>query len=68
MGFDDIPAASYFRPALSTVHQDTRRAGKLLVSNLIKLIRGEPVESGLLESELVIRSSCGAKAAGNPES
>jgi DNA-binding LacI/PurR family transcriptional regulator len=64
VGFDDIPAASYVNPGLTTVHQDTARAGELLVSNLIKLIEGEPVESSLLPPKLVIRQSCGAAGAG----
>jgi DNA-binding LacI/PurR family transcriptional regulator len=60
VGFDDIPAASYVKPGLTTVHQDTVRAGELLVTNLIKLIEGEPVESSLLPPKLVVRQSCGA--------
>jgi DNA-binding LacI/PurR family transcriptional regulator len=60
VGFDDIPAASYVNPGLTTVHQDTVRAGELLVTNLIKLIEGEPVESSLLPPTLIVRQSCGA--------
>ena len=63
VGFDDIPAASYVNPGLTTVHQDTARAGELLVTNLIKLIGGERVESSLLPPTLVVRQSCGATAA-----
>lgn len=59
VGFDDIPAASYVNPGLTTVHQDTVRAGELLVSNLLRLIAGEPVESSLLPPKLVVRQSCG---------
>lgn len=61
VGFDDIPAASYVTPGLTTVHQDTARAGELLVTNLIKLIEGETVESSLLPPTLVVRDSCGAR-------
>lgn len=60
VGFDDIPAAAYVNPGLTTVHQDTVRAGELLVGNLIKLIEGEPVASSLLAPKLVVRESCGA--------
>jgi DNA-binding LacI/PurR family transcriptional regulator len=63
VGFDDIPAASYVNPGLTTVHQDTARAGQLLVLNLIKLIEGEPVESSLLPPQLIVRQSCGATTA-----
>ncbi|MGH8193657.1 MAG: LacI family DNA-binding transcriptional regulator [Woeseiaceae bacterium] len=61
VGFDDIPAASYVNPGLTTVHQDTVRAGEMLVKNLIKLIEGEPVESLLLPPKLVVRQSCGGR-------
>lgn len=61
VGFDDIPTAAYFNPPLTTVHQDTNRAGELLVENLLKLISGETVESSLLPAQLVVRASCGAK-------
>jgi DNA-binding LacI/PurR family transcriptional regulator len=61
VGFDDIPAASYVNPGLTTVHQDTVRAGELLVANLLELIAGRPVESSLLPPKLVIRESCGAR-------
>ncbi|MEM9302111.1 MAG: LacI family DNA-binding transcriptional regulator [Pseudomonadota bacterium] len=59
VGFDDIPTASVVYPSLTTVQQDTNLAGKLLVRNLIKLIEGESVESGLLAPRLVVRESCG---------
>ena len=59
IGFDDIPAASYSNPPLTTVQQNTSVAGELLVENLLKLIDGEPVESMLLPAKLVIRESCG---------
>ena len=64
VGFDDIPAASYVNPGLTTIHQDTARAGELLVANLVKLIEGERVESSLLPPKLIVRQSCGA--AGDP--
>lgn len=61
VGFDDIPTASYTHPPLTTVQQNTRLAGELLVDNLLKLIDGETLESFLLPAELVVRGSCGAK-------
>ena len=60
VGFDDIPAASYVSPPLTTVHQDTVAAGKTLVEQLIQLIEGKEVESELLVPGLKIRASCGA--------
>lgn len=59
VGFDDIVTASYYNPPLTTVRQDTRRAGERLVENLIELIDGGVVQSTLIEPELVIRGSCG---------
>ena len=61
VGFDDIPAAAYCTPSLTTVRQDTRVAAKVLVENLISIINGEPVESRLLPMSLVIRGSCGGR-------
>lgn len=61
MGFDDIPTASYTHPPLTTVQQNTRLAGELLVETLLKLVDGEPAESLLLPAKLIVRGSCGAK-------
>ena len=63
VGFDDIAAAAHFNPPLTTVQQDTQRAGEMLVDNLLRLIAGEPVESALIEPRLVVRASCGAVSA-----
>lgn len=61
-GFDDIPMARFSTPPLTTVLQDTGRAGELLVETLVKLVRNEPAGSRLLPARLVIRRSCGAGA------
>jgi DNA-binding LacI/PurR family transcriptional regulator len=61
VGFDDIPAASYVRPSLTTVRQDTIAAGRALVENVIRRIEGEDVTPKLLRPHLTIRESCGAK-------
>ncbi|HMI36613.1 MAG TPA: substrate-binding domain-containing protein, partial [Steroidobacteraceae bacterium] len=59
-GFDDIPAASLANPPLTTVMQDTRRAGEVLVDTLLRLISEEHAEGVVLPTRLVIRKSCGA--------
>lgn len=59
VGFDDLPVATYIQPALTTVHQDTLLAGKLLVENLIKMIEGETLSSEIIPVRLVVRESCG---------
>jgi len=56
-GFDDIPMASFVNPPLTTVLQDTKLAGEILVDNLLSLIRGQPAESGMLPAKLIVRKS-----------
>lgn len=57
VGFDDIPAANYVSPTLTTVQQNTTLAGQMLVDNLLSLIKEQPVDSTLLPPTLVTRSS-----------
>ena len=56
-GFDDIPAASVTSPPLTTVMQDTRRAGELLVETLLSQITGEAVANRVISTKLVVRKS-----------
>ena len=60
-GFDDIPMAETSHPPLTTVHQPIYKIGRMLTDMLIRIIRGEPVDSPqiLLKPQLVIRRSCG---------
>lgn len=60
-GFDDIPIAAYARRPLTTIQQDTRRAGAILVESLLGLIHEEPVTSRVIPGKLVVRASCGAR-------
>jgi DNA-binding LacI/PurR family transcriptional regulator len=60
IGFDDIPAASLANPPLTTIAQDTRRAGEALVDTLLKLIGDEPATGTVFPARLAIRQSCGA--------
>ena len=60
VGFDDIPMAGFVSPGLTTVLQDTKQAGELLVKTLIHQINNEPVHSHMLPAKLIIRRSCGA--------
>ena len=61
IGFDDLPAASMTHPPLTTIQQDYRRAGELLVDSLLAMIRNQPVSEQVLPARLVVRESCGAK-------
>ena len=60
VGFDDLPAASLVNPPLTTVVQDTRLAGEVLVDSLLRQIHNEPAENRVLPTRLVVRRSCGA--------
>ena len=57
VGFDDIPMARFATPPLTTVVQDTTRAGQLLVATLMQLVRDEPATSAMLPASLVVRRS-----------
>lgn len=58
-GFDDILAARFVNPPLTTVAQDAVAAGEQLVQTLLALIRGEPARSQVLPATLVVRASSG---------
>lgn len=58
VGFDDIPAASYISPPLTTVHQNTQESGRYLVDKLVELISGAEVKSQLITPHLVVRGTC----------
>ncbi len=65
-GFDDIPAAEYAHPPLTTVHQPIYEIGQRLVELLNTQILGEPQEQTqtLLLGNLVIRESSGERRGG----
>ena len=56
-GFDDIPLAGFVNPSLTTVQQDTKIAGAILVDTLLKLIENKPVENQVIPVSLVLRRS-----------
>jgi DNA-binding LacI/PurR family transcriptional regulator len=60
VGFDDLPAASLTSPPLTTIQQDFKRAGEMLVDALIRQIRNEDVNTAALPAKLIVRKSCGA--------
>jgi LacI family transcriptional regulator len=64
VGWDDVTAARYISPALTTVHQPIRDLGRLAATQLQARIAGElPVGTArLLPTQMVIRSSCGCPA------
>lgn len=62
VGFDDVPLARYLDPPLTTVRLPASELATRASQMLIQLIKGEtPVEKVvLLESQLIVRQSCGA--------
>jgi LacI family transcriptional regulator len=62
VGFDDITAARFITPSLTTVHVPTFGLGWSAAELLIRIIDGDqPDESQiLLDTHLIIRESCGA--------
>ncbi|WP_203308723.1 MULTISPECIES: LacI family DNA-binding transcriptional regulator [Sphingomonas] len=57
VGFDDIPAAATTQPSLTTVAQDYRLAGEVLVDTLLRRIADQPTQASLLLPRLVVRGS-----------
>ena len=57
VGFDDLPAASLASPPLTTVMQNPRRAGRVLVETLLQLIEGQAAGNAVLPVELVVRGT-----------
>jgi LacI family transcriptional regulator len=61
IGFDDIPAAAYNYPALTTIKQPLREMGRLAAEHLLKRItngaQSEFPEEVMVEPELVVRQS-----------
>lgn len=59
VGFDDIPTAADFNPALTTVGQPAQQMGQAAAQMLFKLINGEAVQERevVLPANLIIRQS-----------
>jgi LacI family transcriptional regulator len=62
VGFDDVPLSGYFDPPLTTVRLPAYELGWQTGDLLARLIQGKPPteKAVLLETELVVRESCGA--------
>lgn len=66
VGYDDVPLASRTNPPLTTIHQSLQKMGSAAVDTLAEIIRNPPGKPKhiLLETELIVRESCGGKAVG----
>jgi LacI family transcriptional regulator len=62
VGFDDVPIATYADPQLTTIRQPIARLGFNAVEILIDLIENgiKPNRRIIMDTELIIRDSCGA--------
>jgi len=64
VGFDDVPIARYVNPALTTVRVAISKLGECAAERLFETIRAQnrhDRKHELQPTELVIRSSCGAR-------
>lgn len=63
VSFDDLPPATIARPQLTTVHQPVHAFGVKAVEMLLDVIKNGPAPPRriIMNTELVIRDSCGAK-------
>lgn len=57
VGFDDIPMADVFTPALTTVRQDQERGAKMLVKKILAQVKEQKVASTTLPVKLITRES-----------
>lgn len=65
VGYDDIEAASFVRPQLTTVRQDGSEMGRRAVKEMMGLLTNPNTAPSkvLFPVELVVRESCGARLA-----
>lgn len=68
VGWDDVMAARYVRPGLTTVRQPVQEVGALAADLLHDLVSGAPSGARLhvLPTEVVIRGSCGCPTPSRP--
>ena len=59
VGFDDIPAANLTSPPLTTIMQDMKGAGALLVDTILAQVEDRPPPPMVLPTRLVVRRTSG---------
>lgn len=65
VGFDDVPEAAFYWPALTTVAQDFSELGRGALALAVAAVRGEPEASlELIRPTLVVRASTSPPARG----
>lgn len=57
IGYDDTPLGASFLPPLSSVRQNWQEGGVLLARKVLAAIHGQPVQSQMMATTLVVRST-----------
>ena len=57
VGYNNIPPAAHFTPAITTIEQETHIAGAILVEKLMQQIDGGRAKSTLLPTRIIIRET-----------
>ncbi len=60
IGYDNVPFGAYSHPTLTTIDQDTARAGRILVAKLLDASGKPGPDADRMPAELIVRQSCGA--------
>ncbi|WP_265312600.1 MULTISPECIES: LacI family DNA-binding transcriptional regulator [Sphingomonas] len=56
-GYNNIPPAAHFTPAITTIEQETHLAGALLVEKLMQMLEGGKPKSSILPTRLIVRQT-----------
>lgn len=57
VGYNNIPPAGHFTPAITTVEQETHLAGAILVEKLMQRLEGGRASSTMLPTRLIVRET-----------
>lgn len=57
VGYNNIPPAQHFTPAITTIEQETHVAGAILVEKLMQQIDGGHARSAMLPTRLIVRET-----------
>ncbi len=57
IGYDDVPLAAWYHPALTTIRQNRTLGAQILVDNLLAGIEGRETANVKLDPELIVRDS-----------
>lgn len=57
VGYNNIPPAAHFTPAITTIEQETHIAGSILVEKLMQQIDGGRARSTLLPTRMILRET-----------